>query len=82
MSVKSTEAQLRARKTYYDKNRDDLCKKQCEYYKIHQETIKEKRRLRYQAKKAKDLLENPIPKVRKPRRKKNSNPPNGTLEVK
>ena len=68
--LKSTPAQLQARLKYYEKNNELIKKQHANYYQTHKETLKEKRRLRYQAKKARELLENPIPKVRKPRSKK------------
>ena len=71
--LKSTPGQLQARLKYYEKNNELIKKQHANYYQTHKETLKEKRRLRYQAKKAQQLLDNPIPKVRKPRSKKKTN---------
>ena len=69
--LKSTPAQLKARKTYYDKNKEVIHKQHSEYYKLHCDAIKAKKKALYKAKKERELLERGgIPKPRKPRTKK------------
>ena len=69
--LKSTPAQLKARKTYYNKNNEVIKKQHAEYYKLHCEDIKTKKKALYKAKKERELLERGgIPKPRKPRTKK------------
>ena len=68
---KSRPCQLQARKKYYDKNKEVIHKQQAEYYKLHCEAIKAKKKALYKAKKERELLERGgIPKPRKPRTKK------------
>ena len=54
---KSTDAQIRANKNYYNKNREDICEKQKVIYQRDKEKIKARRRLRYAEKKKKKLEE-------------------------
>ena len=49
--LKSTPAQLKASKTYYAKNNEEIKKKAKEYYILHSEVLKAKRRARYRAQK-------------------------------
>lgn len=69
--IKSTPAQLKARKIYYDKNKDVIHKQHAEYYKHHCEAIKARKKVLYKEKKERELLERGgISKLRKPRTKK------------
>ena len=69
--LKSTPAQLKARKNYYDKNNEVIKKQHAEYYKLYCDAIKTKKKALHKAKRERELLERGvIPKPRKPRTKK------------
>ena len=50
--LKSTPAQIRAGRTYYAKNNEEIKRKAKEYYQLHSEELKAKRRERYRAQKS------------------------------
>lgn len=56
-SFKSTPAQRKANKTYFDKNRDKIHEIQRQYYLLNKEKIKKRRMDRYYQ--AKALRQNP-----------------------
>ena len=68
---KTRPCQAKANKKYFEKNKESIHKQQAEYYKLHCEAIKAKKKALYKAKKERELLERGgIPKPRKPRTKK------------
>jgi hypothetical protein len=52
VAVKSTPAQIRANKTYRDKNKVKISKIQSDYYEANKEILKKKRMERYYKNKA------------------------------
>ena len=68
---KTRPSQAKANKKYFEKNKEVIHRQQAEYYKLHCEAIKAKKKALYKAKKERELLERGgIPKPRKPRTKK------------
>ena len=67
----SRPSQSKANKKYFEKNKEVIYKQHAEYYKLHCDDIKTKKKALYKAKKERELLERGgIPKPRKPRTKK------------
>jgi len=68
---KTRPSQARANKKYFEKNKESIHKQQAEYYKLHCEAIKAKKKVLYKEKKERELQERGgLPKPRKPRTKK------------